>query len=45
MKLLSLLLFFPMMALADIPPELPNLDRRVQVNASSIMWPNRVFLR
>lgn len=32
-------------ALAEAPSVYPKLDRRVQVNVSSVMWPERIFIR
>lgn len=39
------LLLIALPAQADIQPEIPALTHRVQVNASNIMWPDRVFIR
>ena len=41
----TLLFLCSLPAQAEIPPELPKLDRPVQVNASNLMWTNRVFIR
>ena len=44
-RTLYALCLFPALSYAEIPPEFPSLDRQVQINASNLMWPNRVFIR
>lgn len=43
-SLLSLLAI-PATAIPEVPPEYPAFNDRVQINASNILWPDRVFIR
>lgn len=46
MKLaIVLIALLPLTAQAEIPPEYPAFKDRVQINASNVMWPDRVFIR